>query len=203
MPLADGSVLAVEAGTERGGGAFVGLFRTVGTALVTQPRILSWLPPLAWAALIFALSEFPPRLDSESVFAFGGFTTNLGHPFAFGILALLLVPLLPRRRGPHGLRWTALGSVGALWVIVIAGLYGFTDELHQSTIPGRDASLLDALSDFTGAFFSIKVVLYLGRDDATSRGLLRWLGGGFVGCCAAAGLATWYSHAVGAGPWPF
>ena len=183
----------------------LGVFRGVGAALVSQPRFLSWLPPLAWAALIFLLSEFPPSLDGASVFALGGFTTNLGHPFAFGILALLLVPVVGRARGRWDgrSRWTALSSVGALWITVIASLYGFVDEMHQSMVPGRDASLLDALSDATGAFFVVQVVLYLGRETATSRGLLRWLGAGFVGSCAAAGLATWYSHSIGAGPWPF
>jgi VanZ family protein len=35
--------------------------------------------------------------------------------------------------------------------ILIAGLYGVTDEVHQFFVPGRVASIYDAASDFLGA----------------------------------------------------
>jgi VanZ family protein len=34
---------------------------------------------------------------------------------------------------------------------ILAGIYGITDEFHQSFIPGRDASVGDVFADFTGA----------------------------------------------------
>jgi len=36
--------------------------------------------------------------------------------------------------------------------LVMAGLYGITDEIHQSFVPGRDADVSDAVADFIGAF---------------------------------------------------
>ena len=184
-------------------GLLVRSMRLVGTVLVSQARILSWLPPLAWAVLIFFLSSGQPSLGGVDLGEFGGFVTNLAHPFAFGVLALLLVPMFGRTTGPHGLRWTKLSPQNAVWVIAFASLYGLTDEIHQSTVEGRDASLLDWLSDFVGAYFVVRVVLYLGRSDADARGLRRWLLAGLAASLAAAGLATWYTSVSGSGPWPF
>lgn len=186
-----------------GAGRTVGALRFLGTVLVTQPRILCWLPPLSWAALIFALSSSQPSLGRFAFTEMGGFVMNLAHPGVFGVLALLLIPVLGRAVGPHGMRWTKLSSISGLWIIVAVALYGFVDEVHQSTVEGRDASLLDFLSDCVGAFFVIRVVLYLGREDATSKGIWRWLIAGIVCSAGAAGWATSYSSSHGAGPWPF
>lgn len=177
--------------------------RRVGRALLVFPRTVVWLLPFSWALLIFVLSSFTPNLEGFGLVRFGGFTTNLLHPGAFGLLALLIVPVFGRKVGPDDRRWTAMTSIGALWVIVIATLYGFTDELHQSTVVGRDASLLDLLSDSVGAFFSILVIGYLGREAATEKGLRIRLFIGLAASCAAAGAATAYSEFYGPGPWPF
>lgn len=177
--------------------------RWLGTVLVTQPRLLSWLAPLAWAALIFVLSSGQPALGGLELGVYGSFLMNLAHPGVFGVLALLLIPLFARRVGPHGLRWTSLTPVMGTWLVAFVAMYGFTDEVHQSTVAGRDASLLDFLSDTVGAFFVVRVTLYLGREDANTPGLLRWLLAGLAASMASAGLATWYSAHHGAGPWPF
>jgi VanZ family protein len=38
-------------------------------------------------------------------------------------------------------------------VLLLAGCYGVVDELHQSTVPGRDSSLGDVGADVLGAWF--------------------------------------------------
>lgn len=49
------------------------------------------------------------------------------------------------------------------WVLLIAPilgtLYGISDELHQSFVPGRDCSGWDVLADFFGS--SIGVLIYV------------------------------------------
>jgi VanZ family protein len=35
---------------------------------------------------------------------------------------------------------------------LFAGIYGITDEFHQSFVPGRDSSTGDLIADFSGAF---------------------------------------------------
>lgn len=53
----------------------------------------------------------------------------------FGVLAALL--LRATRKAPLSL--------------LIAGLYGVSDEVHQYFVPGRSASAYDALADVLGA----------------------------------------------------
>ncbi len=176
--------------------------RSAGQALLAQPRWLAWLAPLAWAAMLFLLSTFSGPVDDRPVFPMQGFIWNFAHPVLFGLLALLVIPVAPRRAlGQH--QWTAMTGIGALWTVLLVTLYGFTDELHQSTVPGRDASLLDVCSDGVGAAAVVAVVLYLGRPDANSRGLwIRFLGG-LGACIAVAGLATGWDVLHGEGLWPF
>ncbi len=169
--------------------------------LLSTPRALAWLPPLAWASFIFYLSS--GRLDGPDLGVFGGFLTNLAHPGAFGVFALLLVPLARRAAHPRGGKWTGLTPEGALWVFVGAVIYGFTDELHQATVAGRDASVFDLLADAVGAFFVVLVVRYLGRRDATEKGLRHRLLLGLLASVGAAAISTVYSEQVGEGPWPF
>ncbi|MEM8709325.1 MAG: VanZ family protein [Planctomycetota bacterium] len=197
--LAEGTH-SVDASAESSSG-FVHAFRVLGTVLVSQPRSLSWLAPVSWAGLIFLLSSGQPNLGGVDLGVLGGFLMNLAHPGVFGILTLLLVPVFARSTGPHGMRWTGLTSVGGIWLVAFVGMYGFTDELHQSVVEGRDASFLDLLSDVVGAYFVVRVVLYLGRPDATREGLSRWILAGLAASMAAAGIATWWGATMGEGPW--
>ena len=173
-----------------------------GQVLLAQPRWLSWLAPIAWAAAIFSLSASDGVLEDLPVLPFQGFIWNFAHPVVFGVLALLVVPVAPRRV-EGGRRWTAMSAIGAVWTVVLVTLYGVTDELHQSTVPGRDASLLDVLSDGVGASAVIVVVLYLGRDEPNPGGLRVRLLGGLIGCMGAAALATAWDIRHSEGLWPF
>ena len=69
------------------------------------------------------------------------------------------------------------GGLGrlALWPTVFALLltiaYGMLDEMHQSRVVGRDASMLDWLADVVGAGLSILVLgmLALARSKRSIR----------------------------------
>lgn len=176
--------------------------RAAGEVLLAQPRLLAWLAPVAWAFVIFRLSSSDGALEDLPVLPFQGFIWNFAHTVVFGLLALLLVPVAPRR-SIAGRPWTALTGVGALWTVLLVTLYGFTDELHQSTVPGRDASLLDVLSDGVGAASVMVVVLYLGRQQTRPGGLRARFLGAAVACAAAAGVATAWDVLMGEGLWPF
>lgn len=47
--------------------------------------------------------------------------------------------------------------------VIFCSLYGISDELHQSFVPGRDADVLDWLADTTGAFIAL-VAIYLKQN---------------------------------------
>lgn len=183
--------------------ASVHRLRAIGSAFLVQPRWLSWILPAAWAGAIFLLSSLRSLDAPSEAWELGGLTGNLGHPAVFGMLALLLVPLARRSKGEGGRRWTDLSPAGALWIVVAVSLYGFTDELHQSTVEGRDASVFDLLSDAVGAVAVVAVVMYLGRSDADGPGLRRLLVAGFAASLLAAGIATLWGLFMGPSPWPF
>jgi VanZ family protein len=96
-------------------------------------RALSlWLPVVAWAALIFALSAIP-SLSS----GLGTWDTIL-------------------RKGAHLTEYAILGgllfrALGRVWPALLVGaLYAVSDEIHQHFVRGRHASPLDVALDTAG-----------------------------------------------------
>ena len=58
----------------------------------------------------------------------------------------------------------------ALWAIGLASLFGITDEIHQSFIPGRYCDLYDWMADTFGAILA--TVCY--QKWALYRNILEW-----------------------------
>ena len=158
--------------------------RAAGRALLRQPRALAWVLPLAWAGLIWWLSSQQSLLGAQRGRALV-YWGNLAHATVFGLLALLLLPLVPRAGG-----WVLLGARELAAIFAATFLYGALDEWHQSRVPGRDASWLDLVTDAVGAACVLWVAAYLTREEASEGGLRRRLLGGLALCAAAAGLST-------------
>ena len=153
--------------------------RGAGAVLQRWPRGLAWLPVGAWMALIWGLSS--QEADHQVRPAWMGWISNLAHAPLFGLLALWLALALPRRDG-----WPRLDgrSVGVL--VLFVGLWGVVDELHQSTVPGRDATLPDVLTDLVGAACTLWIAAYVGSGQASEGGLWKRLGLGISACSLAA-----------------
>jgi VanZ family protein len=99
---------------------------------VTGSFARAWLPVLAWAAVIFALSSIP-----DLGTGLGGWDLvlrKIAHAAEYALLGALLV----RATARPGLAF-ALGV-----------LYAVTDEIHQSFVPGRHAAPLDVAIDAVG-----------------------------------------------------
>jgi VanZ family protein len=90
-------------------------------------------------AVIFGASS---RSD---VGAFGRIPDWTTHGAAYLILSALLCRALA-----GGVR-RPLGASAALAAVALAAGYGLSDELHQSLVPGRQASGADVLKDLGGA----------------------------------------------------
>ena len=91
-----------------------------------------WLPVVAWAGLIFALSSVP-----DLGTGLGGWDLllrKLAHAGEYAVLGALLLRAIQR----PGIAF-ALGT-----------LYAVSDEVHQSFVPGRAGSPLDVALDTLG-----------------------------------------------------
>jgi VanZ family protein len=105
------------------------------------------LPPVIYGVFIFSLSHrsfsgIRPTVDA-----------NLFHPVEYATLGILLcwscLPVL-KKRGTFF--FVSL-------VLSISTLYGITDEIHQSFVPGRDAAVLDLVLDMIGATLGCLIFL--------------------------------------------
>jgi len=94
---------------------------------------------VAWMGLIFGLSS----VHGSDVP--GDFST-LAHFGVYAVLGGLYLYALPRGIRP----WHA-----AALAVLLASLYGITDEFHQSFVPGRVPDVADWLVDTAGALVAV------------------------------------------------
>ena len=98
-----------------------------------------WLPAVAWAALIFALSSVPDL--GTGLGTWDLVLRKLAHTAEYAILGALL-----------------LRASRSVPLAVVAGvLYAVSDELHQHFVPGRQGSPLDVLIDAAGVAIGVAV----------------------------------------------
>ena len=112
-----------------------------------ERQITRWAAVVAWMGLIYFLSSksslprlIPPGLPQIQ--------DAVGH---FAVYAVLVV-----------LAWWALRGAGVrhpgFWALVIAVLYGASDEFHQSFVPDRNPDLFDLATDLAGAATALLIV---------------------------------------------
>ena len=116
--------------------------------------LVYWLPPVAWMAVIFALSAQPdlPRPPGpwmEKLF------DKAAHGVTYGFLAWLLLRALRQH-------YSASARLLAVCV-VLATVYGLSDEYHQRSVPARNASLMDLAADALGAGVAMLLAAWLER----------------------------------------
>jgi len=121
--------------------------------------LLRVLLPLALMGLIFVASS--RQLPAAGT----GQLDKVLHAVVFGALAGAWV---------YALAPTAMGrGRGIALATLVSILWGVIDELHQSFVPGRVASVADAVADLVGASALGVVVFWLGgastRDEAAAR----------------------------------
>lgn len=98
-------------------------------------RVTRWLPSLLWACVIFYASSRPGSTLP------GGYSVqgHLGEYFIFGaLLALALVQARPLKQA-------------VVIAVVIASVYGITDEFHQHFVAQRTPDVVDWGLDTIGA----------------------------------------------------
>jgi VanZ family protein len=113
---------------------------------VPASRVVTvWLPVVAWAALIFALSSIPNLTTTGGLH--GEVLSAGAHAVEYAIFGALL-----------------LRALDARVLAFAAGIaYAITDEIHQSFVPGRFASGVDLVVDAVGLAAGILLVERLRR----------------------------------------
>ena len=112
---------------------------------MSAPRVSAWLPVVAWAALIFALSSIP-HLGT----GLGTWDTILrkgAHVTEYAIFGLLLA--------------RAIGREAPAFLLGVA--YAITDEVHQHFVSGRHSSPIDVAIDSTGVLIGVLVFVQARR----------------------------------------
>lgn len=115
---------------------------------------LLWrLAPLAWMGLLFLLSS---QSDISAPFDIPDWlpADKFVHAGLYAVLAALLY----------------LAGLSSILAVVVAGLYGVTDEFHQMFVPGREPDLLDLLADLVGAVIGVWLIRFLVRIPAGESG---------------------------------
>ncbi|MCP4199962.1 MAG: hypothetical protein GY762_22690 [Proteobacteria bacterium] len=109
------------------------------------------------ALIYFAFLSVLSHMPGSAVHALDwDFWDKAAHFCAYLPLGLLLALGLSSR-GSGGMGWGIL-LISTGMVILL----GLTDELHQSFVPGRDASVSDIVADAIGGFVGALAGLYVG-----------------------------------------
>ena len=98
-----------------------------------------WAPVIAYMAMIFGLSSFSTLPSPPE-----GFSFYDAHVAAYAGLAVVTTRALA-----GGLR--DVSRMAIFGAIVIASLYGASDEYHQLYVPGRSFDQLDLVADVVGS----------------------------------------------------
>ena len=111
-------------------------------------RIIAAVAAALVAAGIFAVSSIP----ASGLPSHPEFLNVLAHFCEYMLLGSLLTIAL---NSPTRALWKT-----ALLALVIASLYGASDELHQLLIPGRVCDFWDWLTDSAGALLGIVATIW-------------------------------------------
>ena len=115
--------------------------------LPSLPAPLRWVPAFLLMVIIFILSSLP----GENLPYFGFWDVLVkkgGHALGYGLLGLAYFSALPRRLS-FVYRW--------FLALLMAVLFAFSDEFHQSFVVGRASSLADVVVDGFGAALALMI----------------------------------------------
>ena len=113
-------------------------------------HLVAWLPVVAYMGLIFFLSGRPSMVQEVPGHEKIPYLNKYGHIVEYGVLGWLLRRALTRSR-----MQTRLGTTRM--ALLIASLYGISDELHQYFVPTRLCEFSDMVIDTLGAAIGLWV----------------------------------------------
>ncbi|MES2764672.1 MAG: VanZ family protein [Bacteroidota bacterium] len=115
-------------------------------------RFVSCVPLIVLSIVIFTLSHMSRPPMPESGYEFEDKVLHCVAYFAYGMTVLLaLMVNFPK----------VSFSKLAMLTLIIGGLFGFSDEYHQSFVPNRDSGIEDWYADITGIAMSLVTAIPL------------------------------------------
>jgi VanZ family protein len=102
-------------------------------------KYLRFIPSLIWMAIIFYFSSRQTTGIGGDSFWLRFFILKSFHLIEYGLLFIFI-------------NFAINNNLNS---IIISYLYGVSDEIHQSFIPGRTARLTDTLIDLLGIFIGL------------------------------------------------
>ena len=109
-------------------------------------RRTTWTAAVAWMVVIFGLSSLP----ASHVPSTGGTYAHFG---VYAVLGFILF---------HAFSYeTPARDRAFALAVIVASIYGVTDELHQAFVPGRVPDVIDWAVDTLGALIGAGVGLAL------------------------------------------
>lgn len=115
-------------------------------------RFVSCVPLIFFSVGIFMFSHMPRPPMPNSGFEFEDKVLHCVAYFGYGMTVLLaLMVNFPK------ISFSKL----ALLTLLLGGLFGFSDEYHQSFIPNRDSGIEDWYADITGIAMSLVTAIPL------------------------------------------
>jgi hypothetical protein len=113
--------------------------------------LIFWLPVIAYCLAIFIQSSFPA---SSKIPTWPG-SDKVLHALGYALLGALFYRAFnrqyPRKNAVRLILFSALST----------GLYGLSDEIHQSFVPSRSADGFDVMADFLGGVAGVLAYHYL------------------------------------------
>jgi VanZ family protein len=123
-------------------------------------RLLLWAPVALLLGFEFWLSSRPPSAFPSLLSFEGG--DKIEHAAYFFLTGLMAVRAV--RFGEH---WSRTKT--AVFLVLAAALWGCSDEIHQSFVPGRDVEIGDVVADVAG----VAIAVLLGERLLRASGLER------------------------------
>lgn len=115
--------------------------------VVPRSRWLFVLPLFGASGVLFWLSSIPDFSTPDLGFSWQDKIYHAVAYFVYGLAAQVAV-----------VGWSTASTslrAQAAATILIGALYGLSDELHQTMVPGRDGSLADLAADVIGVTASV------------------------------------------------
>lgn len=125
-----------------------------------------WAATAAFALLIFVSSHQPGSSDFGLPFPHAD---KIVHAVVYSVLWWLTASAWGGGFCPRGRTYRFRGVLrSAGWPVVWVSLYGITDEIHQSFVPGRTADVWDWVADTSGALVCACLFAVFLRKGAVS-----------------------------------